>query len=134
THGPGVRQCLKPRGNVHTVAEEVSSAYHYVSDVDTDAEEYAAIRCETGVRFGQSGLCLHRALHRVRRATKFSQNAIARRVRDASPVFTNDPVEDGSALSKPTERADLVSAHEATVALHICCEDGHEASADFRRV
>ena len=35
---------------------------------------------------------------------------------------------------QPFERADLVSAHEAAVALDICCEDGDKASADFRRV
>ena len=32
------------------------------------------------------------------------------------------------------ERADLISAHETAVALHICCEDGDKAAADFRRV
>jgi hypothetical protein len=32
------------------------------------------------------------------------------------------------------ERTNFVSAHEATIALDICCEDCDEASADFRRV
>src|SRR6516225_320221 len=38
THGSRVRQCLQPRGYVHSVTKQVSSAHHYVADVDTDAE------------------------------------------------------------------------------------------------
>src|SRR5262249_34441614 len=61
------------------------------------------------------------------------KDTIARRVRYAAPVFPNEPVEDGAAFGETLERADLVSAHEAAVALDICCEDCDEASADFRR-
>src|ERR1700751_3728466 len=50
-HGSRLRQCLQPRSYVHTVAEEVPSAHHHVTDMDTDAEANAMIRCETGVRF-----------------------------------------------------------------------------------
>jgi hypothetical protein len=35
---------------------------------------------------------------------------------------------------QPLERADLIRAHEAAVALHIRCEDRDEASADRKRV
>ena len=102
--------------------------------MDTDAEIDALVRCDTGVRLGQSGLGLHRALHGVHRASELRKDAIARRVRDAASVLTNDPIEDRAPFGQPRERADLVSAHEAAVALHICCEDRDEASADFRRV
>jgi hypothetical protein len=37
-----------------------------------------------------------------------------------------EPVKDCASLGQPLERADLVSAHEATVALNICCEDCDE--------
>jgi hypothetical protein len=37
---------------------------------------------------------------------------------------------DRAPFGQPLERADLVSAHEAAIALHICCEDRDEASAD----
>jgi len=120
--------------NVHAVTEEVPSAYHYVADVDTDAEADAAIRCETGVRFGQGSLRLYRALHRLHSASELRKNTIARRVRYAAPVFSNDPVEDCAPFGQALERADLITAHQAAVALHICCEDCDEASADFRRV
>jgi hypothetical protein len=50
-----------------------------------------------------------------------------RRVRYTAPVVPNEPVEDRAPLSQPHERADLVSTHEAAVALNICCEDCHEA-------
>ena len=94
----------------------------------------AAIRWETGVRFGQSGLRLHRALHGVHSASELRKDTIARRVRYAAPVFPNEPVEDRAPFGQPFERADLVSAHEAAVALDICCEDCDEASADCHRV
>jgi hypothetical protein len=50
------------------------------------------------------------------------------------PVVPNDPVEDRAPFGQPLERADLVSAHEAAVAFHICCEDCDEASAHCHRV
>ena len=86
------------------------------------------------VRLSKSSLCLHRALHRFHSTPKLRKNTVARRVRYATPVFTNDPVEDCPPFSQAFERADLVSTHEAAVALHICCEDCDEASADCNRV
>ena len=102
--------------------------------MDADAEAYATIRCETGVRFGQGGLRIHRALDGINRASELREDAVARRVCYAAPVVPNDPVEDGAPFGQPLERADLVGAHEAAVALHISCEDGDEASADCDRV
>jgi hypothetical protein len=49
---------------------------------------------------------------------------------EAAPVVPNDPVEDRAPFGQALERADFVSAHEAAVACHICCEDCYEASAD----
>jgi hypothetical protein len=49
-------------------------------------------------------------------------------------VFTNDPVEDRASFGQALERADLVSAHHATVTFDIRCEDGDKASADCSRV
>ena len=37
-----------------------------------------------------------------------SKDTIARRVRNAAPVFTNEPVEDGAPFGQPFERADLI--------------------------
>jgi hypothetical protein len=63
-----------------------------------------------------------------------SKDAVDRRVCYAPFVFPNEPVEDCAPFGKPFERADLVSAHEGTVAFDIRCEDRHEASADCHRV
>ena len=65
---------------------------------------------------------------------KFSKDTVARRVRYTAPVLPNETVEDRAAFGQAPERADLISAHEAAVALHISCEDCDEATADFRRV
>jgi hypothetical protein len=130
---PGVANVWS-RGNVHTLAEEVPSAYHYVSYVDTDTEANAAIRWETGVRFGKGGLSLDCALHGLHRAAELRKDTVARRVGYAAPVFSNEPVEDRAPLGQALERADLVNAHEAVVAFHIRCEDCGKASSDCYRV
>jgi hypothetical protein len=132
---PWLRQRLQTRRDVNCVSEQVARSHHHVTDVDTNPKLDAAIGCETGVRFGQGGLRLHRALHRFYSASELGKDTITRRVRYAAPVFPNDPVDDCAPFSQAFERADLVSAHEAAVALHICCEDRNEASADcYRRV
>jgi hypothetical protein len=125
---------LQPRRNVHTVAEEVSSAHHYVTDVDTNTEADVMVGCDPRVSFGQGSLRVHRALYGVNGAPELRKDTIARRVRYAARVLPNEPVEDRAPFGQTLERADLIGTHEAAVALHICCEDCNEASADFRRV
>ena len=71
----------------------------------------------------KSGLRIHRALHGVHGAPKLRKDTIAGRVRYAAPVVPNEPIEDRPALGEPPERADLIGAHEAAIALHICRED-----------
>ena len=82
----------------------------------------------------KSGLRIHRALHRIHGASKLRKDTIARRVRYAAPVVPNEPIEDRPPLGQPLERADLIGAHEAAVALHICCEDCDELPADCHKV
>src|SRR5262249_24687104 len=132
--GSRLRNRLQPCSDVHAVSEQISSAQHHVADVDANAEINATVRCETNVRLGQSSLGLYRALHSVHRTPELSKDTVARRVGYTASVFLNELVEDRAPFGQALERADLVSAHEATVALDICCEDCDEASADFRRV
>ena len=63
-------------------------------------------------------------------AVELRKHTVARRIRYAAPVLPNDPVEDCAAFGQPLARADLVSAHEATLALDIRCEDCDELPAD----
>ena len=74
------------------------------------------------------------ALYGINGASELRKDTVARRVRYTAPVVPNEPVEDCTAFCQALERADLISAHEAAVALNICCEDRDEASADFGRV
>ena len=102
--------------------------------MDTNAEVDVPVGQETGVRFGESRLRLHRASDCVNGASELRKDTIARRVRYAAPVVPNALVENCAPFSQALERADLISAHEAAVALDVCCEDCDEASADFRRI
>jgi hypothetical protein len=49
-------------------------------------------------------------------------------------VFSNEPIEDRSTLCEAPERADLISAHETAIALHVCREDSHQPPTDTRKV
>jgi hypothetical protein len=134
THASGARQCLQSRSDVHARAEEVPSAHDHVPDVHANAESNAPIGCNADVRFGQRGLRIYGALHGLYGACELRKNTIARRVGYAAPMVPNESVEDRAPFGQALERADFVSAHETAVALHICCENGDEASADFRVV
>jgi hypothetical protein len=111
------RAGLQPRGNVHTITEQVPSANHHVTDVDINAETDAPVNGEAGVRFSESTLRFHSSLYRVNSASKFGEDTIARRIRYAAPVFPNEPVENRPPFGQSFERADLVSAHEAAIPL-----------------
>src|SRR5438034_591823 len=95
------------QGGVGILSALHRGAYHYVTNVDTDAEVYAAIRCETEVRFSQGGLGLHSALHGVNGAPELRKHTVARRVRYAAPVVPNEPVENCASFCQPLECADL---------------------------
>jgi hypothetical protein len=125
---------LQSRRNVHAVAEEVSRAYHYVTDVNPDAEIDLSVGRDTCVRLGQSSLCIHRALHGINGASELRKDTVARRVRYAAPVVSNEPVKNRTPFGQALERADFISAHETAVAFDIRGEDCDEATADFRRV
>jgi hypothetical protein len=125
---------LQPRRYVHPVAKEVPSAHHHIANVNADAESDVLFGRDICVRFGQGCLRVYRALHGVYSTSELRKDTIARRVRYAAPVLPNVPVEDCAPFGQALERADLIHAHEAAVALDICCEDCDKASADFRRV
>jgi hypothetical protein len=96
---------LKPRGNVHAVAEEVSTTHHHVADVNPDAKIDALVGRDTSVRLGQSSLRRHRALHRLYSTSELRKDTIARRVRYAAPVFPNEPVEGCAPFGQAFKRA-----------------------------
>ena len=134
THASRLRQCLQPSRNVHAIAEQVPGPDHHVADVNSNAEVDAAVGRETGVRFGQGRLRIHRALHRIHGAPKLRKDTVARRVGYAAPMVPNEPIEDRPTLGQPPERADLIGAHEAAIAFHICCEDCNQLPADVRKL
>ena len=104
TNAPRPRQGLQSRGNVHTVAEQITGAYHHVTDMDANAEIDAFLWWQAGVSFGQDGLHFHCALHRVNGTAKLRKDTIAGRVRYASLVVRDVLIEDRSALREPLER------------------------------
>jgi hypothetical protein len=97
-HGRRLRQCLQPRSNVHSIAKQVPSAHHHVTDVDTDAEVDVPACRETGVHFGEGSLRIHRTLHGVNCASELGKDTVARCVGYAAAVVLNELVEDRAAF------------------------------------
>ena len=81
THGPCVRQCLKPRSDVHALSEEVSGTDHYVADVNSNSNIDVLVGRNACVRLSESSLCRHCALYGVHRASELREDTVARRVR-----------------------------------------------------
>src|SRR5262245_27708408 len=99
-----------------------------------DAEADAAVWFDASIDLGQGCLHLNGALNSLNRASELRKDTVARRVCNAAPMVPDELIKYGSPLSEALERADLVSAHEAAVALDICCEDRDKLPADFRMV
>ena len=95
--------------------------------MDANAEIDALVGWQAGVRFSQSSLRLHRALHGIHGTPELRKDTVARRVRDAAPVVPNGLVEDRAALGQALERPDLVGAHEPAIAFHVSREDCYQA-------
>jgi hypothetical protein len=74
---PGLRNRLKTSGNVHAVAEQVPGTHHHVADVHSNTEADTAVWRDAGVRIGQGGLRLDRALHGVHRASELRKDTVA---------------------------------------------------------
>ncbi len=64
---------------------------------------------------------------------ELSKNAVACCVGNATPVVRNGLVEDCPPLREPLERPDLVSAHQAAVALDVGREDSNQPALGINR-
>jgi hypothetical protein len=104
-----------------------------------DCTALPAIAAKVHESDDQSARCPNQTVHRPEHPgptgeAKVRKDTVARRVRYAAPVFTNELIEYPASFGQALERADFISAHEVAIAFDIRCEDGDEASADCDRV
>ena len=130
----GFGQRLEPGGDVDAVAVKVGSFDDDVADMDADAEPHLFFGRAVGVLAGERLLHRDRAFDGIGGAGKIGDDAIACGVEDAAVVDRNELVEDRPVGLQPTQRADLVDAHQPAVFGDIGGKDGGELSFDRRAV
>src|SRR5215469_12767688 len=126
----GLRKSLQSGRDINGIAEEVVALHHDVADLDADTELHLLIGKAIGVLLGDSILRRDRALHGIDGAGEISDETVTRRVEDSASMRGDQPIDDDPVSRKGAKGADLISAHQAAVALHIGCEDRGELSFD----
>ena len=116
-------ETLQAGGDIHTVAEEVSSPDHHIAHVNADPELKPPLLGLSGARLCELLLNRNGALDRIDRARKLGQHAIASGVGDPAPMLSNQPVHDLASGSEGAQSPGLVLAYQAGVPRHISGEN-----------
>ena len=130
----GFGQRLEPGGDVDAVAVKVGSFDNDVPDVYANSEPHLFFGRAVGVLAGERLLHRDRAFDGIGGAGKIGDDAVACGVEDAAVVDRNEFVEDRPVGLQPTQRADLVDAHQPAVFGDVGSKDGGELSFDRRVV
>ncbi|HEU0201086.1 MAG TPA: hypothetical protein VFR86_11690 [Burkholderiaceae bacterium] len=121
---------LQAWGNVDALPEDLSAFDDDVADVDPDAKLHSSFGGKTLVAQSERPLKLNGTLHRVHRTWELGQEAVSRRVDDAPAMLFDMPASNLEISRQPLQRADLVLAHEAAVALDIGAENRRQFACE----
>jgi hypothetical protein len=121
---------LQSGSNVHSVSEEVASTYHYVTNMNTDAELQAALSGLVLVQGSQRLLNLDSASGSIDGAGELREHAVPSRVGDPATMFIDEPVHDLAMLGQAPESCILILAHQARVTRHVSREEGCQPPLD----
>jgi hypothetical protein len=128
------RKRLQSRGDVHSIAKQVTGADHHVPDMRPYAEINVTALREPRVRFDQGILSLHGTPDGINRTAKLREHTIASRVGDTASVRCNQAIQDFPARSEGIKGSDLVGPHEATVALNVSRKDSSQPALHCNRL
>lgn len=81
-------------GDIHAVPEEVIVLNHHITLMHSHPKGDAAVRRDFPLGFGCRALYPHGAAHRLHRARKLDEDAVASRFNDPAVVFPNDRIDD----------------------------------------
>src|SRR5262249_1828595 len=128
---PWLRQSFEACRDVDAIAVDVLVVDDDVAHVQPDAELDAPLRRHLGVALGHFPLDIDGTPAGVDDAGKLAEDAIARRLDDASAVFRDLRIDDcASQALERSQRAFLVQAHQPRIAHDISGEDGRETTLD----
>ena len=112
----GIGQALEPGRHVDTVAQQVGTLDHDVAQVDAYAKTHEAILRQAGVALPELLLDFDGTAHRLYRAGKLGDHAVAGRTENTTAVAVDQPVNDLAMGSERAESRFLVHIHEPAVA------------------
>ena len=125
------RERLQSSSDVHPITEQIAGADHHVTDMHPYAEVDVAVLGKRRVGFGQGTLSLDGASDSIYSTAKLGQNAVTRRVGDATSMARYQPVQDFPACGECIKGSDLISPHEAAIALNVSREDSSQPALRF---
>ena len=122
-------QCLKPRGNVYSIAEDVSLFDNNIAQVNSSTILDATLSGNVRFSFRDGSLNSHCALKRIYDTGKFHQQAIASRLDNASAALIENRINALLAVKfLPPKGSGFVGFHVARKANHIERQNGRESS------
>jgi hypothetical protein len=125
----GLAHCFKAGRDVHSVAKDVIVLYQDVAGIDPNAKDNPAFLFNVCIAIDHPALDVDRTLRRVYDARELDEDAVARRLDDASAVLLDPGINHGATVViHGREGSFLVGAHQAAVADHIGSENGCEPS------
>ena len=120
---------LKPRGNIYSIAEDVSLFDNNIAQVDSSAILDATLSGNVRFSFRDGSLNSHCTLKRINDTGKLHQQAIASRLDNASAALIQNRINALLAVkSLPREGSGFVGFHVPRKANHIERQNGREPS------
>jgi hypothetical protein len=111
-----LRDALKPRSDVDTVAEDIAVIDDDITDMDADAKFDPDILLDLGVPPGHAALNFHSAARCIHGAGKLNQHAVAGGLDDATAMRGDGRIDEGFLYGlKLGQRAFLIEAHETAI-------------------
>lgn len=126
----GLGQCLQPRGDVDTVAVNVTAFGDHIAEIDPNAEGDPLILGNVGIAVDHRPLHLDGAADRIHNTWKFHEHPVAGGFYDPTVMFCDLRIEQLAAdRFEALERAFLIRAHQTRISRDIGSEDRKEAAA-----
>ena len=123
-YAPRLCYTFETSSDIHAISVDIEFVDDDVPDIDADTEDDALVLGKVGIPGHHAVLNGNRAHDSVGDAWKLDEYAVPGGLDDTTMVTSNRWVGQLSAdRFNGSQGADLVRAHEAAVAHHICCED-----------
>src|SRR5262249_34870880 len=139
THSPrdadasSVGQALQTGGDVDAITVDLFPLHNHIAQVDTNAELHSPVGWQLRIPSFEFALDLDRTLHGVHHAGELGEHTIACGANDSTALLLDEGVGYFPVGSQGAQRAYLILAHQAAVALDIGAEDGGEFAFDATR-